>query len=156
MLNLSKKSSKARSQNERAVLQRNRRIKNANTIRFNEPLKEFVQLKYSNVYKEYETLYEYTIAEGSRKWKLTSTDTFKQWKKTILKDNEALEEPINTITATELTPLEEPINTITTTELYTMHDLGFEIYREGIVTDHTQSHVTIHYRTKSGRPLGSH
>lgn len=91
------------SQKAKAVRERDQRFKRARAARFNEPLKEFVRIKYPSIYEEYEALYERLIADGSRKWKLMNTETFKRWKKS----NEVPEETVIMVTATELT---QPVN----------------------------------------------
>lgn len=78
----------------RAAQQRNYRKDWSDNKRFNQPLKVFVELKYPEIFKEYETLYQRMIAEGTRKRKLTSTQTFQQWKI----DNGLNKEPVNTDT----------------------------------------------------------
>lgn len=102
------------SQNAKAVRERKQRYKRARAARFNEPLHEFVKLKYPSVYIEYEKLYERLIAAGSRKWKLMNTKTFKQWKATV---STAQEANITTTTNEELIPIvEEAVITATNEE----------------------------------------
>ena len=49
--------------------------------RFEAPLREFVEIKYKDIFEEYVQLYNQMVAENSEKINLKKTQTFKQWKR---------------------------------------------------------------------------
>ena len=58
------------------IYRRNQR----NQIRFEAPLREFIEVKYNNIFQEYVALYNQMDAENPNKINLKRTEIFKQWK----------------------------------------------------------------------------
>ena len=69
------------SQTTKAVKLRESRVSRRNERRFNVPLREFLKHKYPAIYDEYAELFQVIITAHPQRWKLTSTPTFRRWKK---------------------------------------------------------------------------
>ena len=65
----------------KAIKGRNFRKKEKQRKRFEGPLRQFVKIKYQNIFKEYVELYDLMVSNHPGKLNLCKTRTFKNWEK---------------------------------------------------------------------------
>ena len=75
---------KTRSMTPGAIAARERRNSEWEAKRFNVTMREYIQIKYDNIYDEYCTFYESLAAKHPNKKNLLRTSTFKSWKKAVI------------------------------------------------------------------------
>ena len=69
-----------------AIAARERRNSEWETKRFNTTMREYIEVKYDNIYTEYRTFYESLAAKHPNKKNLLRTSTFKAWKKAVIEE----------------------------------------------------------------------
>ena len=75
---------KAKSTTPGAIAARNRRSLDWEAKRFNNTLKEFLELKYTTIFNEYCSFYKILTEKHPDKRNLLTTSTFKEWKKATI------------------------------------------------------------------------
>ena len=68
------------SQNRRAVRERDFRFRRRSERRFNQPLRKFIEHKYTGIYAEYVQLFNIMKAKHPNKRDLSTSSTFSEWK----------------------------------------------------------------------------
>ena len=71
--------------------------------RFESPLRQFVEIKYKDIFNEYIDLYQKMNDENPNKNDLTKTETFKNWKKQQQLDTDTLSQAIRETIGSEAT-----------------------------------------------------
>ena len=79
----SRKMSHQTQPSSKAIRERNFRKKERERKRFDGPLRQFVEIKYPAIFKEYFELYELMIVNHPGKRDLSRSRTFSQWKRAI-------------------------------------------------------------------------
>ena len=74
-----------KSQSSRAIYARQWRKSSYKDKRFNKPLKEYIELKYDEIYSEYCSFFKSLDEEHPSAKDLTKTRTYKKWKNQLLK-----------------------------------------------------------------------
>ena len=75
---------KVKSMTPEAIAARKRRNSELEVRRFNTTLKEYIELKYDNIYAEYCSFYKSLTSKHPNKKNLLRTSTFKSWKKAVI------------------------------------------------------------------------
>ena len=69
-----------------AIAARQRRNSEWEAKRFNVTMREYIEIKYDNIYTEYCTFYESLAAKHPNKKNLLRTSTFKSWRKAVIEE----------------------------------------------------------------------
>ena len=77
------------SQKKKAVAARKWRATNTLKKRFDGPLKEFIKIKYVNIFNEYSEFYQHLDKENPNVRDLSKTRTFRNWIKNVRKQQES-------------------------------------------------------------------
>ena len=95
-----------KSQTSRAIYVRRWRENNYKDKRFNKPLREYIELKYGDIYNEYCSFFKSLDEQHPSAKDLTKTRTYKKWKNELLNDESTEPEDESDTTDNQTEPAE--------------------------------------------------
>ena len=103
-----------KSQSSRAIYARQWRESSYKDKRFNKPLKEYIELKYDEIYSEYCSFFKSLDEEHPSAKDLTKTRKYKKWKRQLLKhqSSQSEDEPDTIDDQTERDPAQPDVLTV--------------------------------------------
>ena len=100
-----------KSQAARAIYIRRWREKNYKDKRFNKPLREYIELKYGDIYNEYCSFFKSLDEQHPSSKDLTKTQTYREWKNELLNDESTESEDETDTTHNQIDPAEPDVLT---------------------------------------------
>ena len=100
-----------KSQASRAIYVRRWRENNYKDKRFNKPLREYIELKYGDIYNEYCSFFKSLDEQHPSSKDLTKTQTYRKWKNELLNDESTESEDETDTTHNQIDPAEPDVLT---------------------------------------------